>query len=53
MVTQEIFLCGEVSFVCFDPLHPSQQFFSYVGKGLPGLNQCLARINFVLSKDKT
>ena len=22
----------------FDSLHPSQQFFSYVGMGLPGLN---------------
>ena len=26
-------------FVCFDSLLPSQQFFSYVGTGLPGLNQ--------------
>ena len=26
-------------FVCFDSLHPSQQFLSYVGTGLPGLNQ--------------
>ena len=26
-------------FVWFDSLHPSQQFFSYVGMGLPGLNQ--------------
>ena len=26
-------------FVGFDSLHPSQQFFSYVGMHLPGLNQ--------------
>ena len=26
-------------FVYFDYLHPSQQFFSYIGMGLPGLNQ--------------
>ena len=26
-------------FVLFDSLHPSQQFFSYVGMGLPGFNQ--------------
>ena len=26
-------------FVWFDFLHPSQQFSSYVGMGLPGLNQ--------------
>ena len=25
--------------VLFDSLHPSQQFFSYNGTGLPGLNQ--------------
>ena len=25
--------------VCVDSLRPSQQFFSYVGMGLPGLNQ--------------
>ena len=24
---------------CFDSLRPSQLFFSYVGTGLPGLNQ--------------
>ena len=28
--------------VCFDSYHPSQQFFSHVGTGLPGLNQHLA-----------
>ena len=28
-----------VSFVWFDSLRPNQQFFSYVGIGLPGLNQ--------------
>ena len=27
--------------VCFDSLHPSQQFFSHVGSGLPRLNQYL------------
>ena len=27
------------NFVLFDALRPSQQFFSYVGMGLPGLNQ--------------
>ena len=26
-------------FVCFDSLLPSQQLFSHVGTGLPGLNQ--------------
>ena len=26
-------------FVCFDSLGPSQQVFSRVGTGLPGLNQ--------------
>ena len=26
-------------FVWFDSLRPSQQFFSYAGMGLPGLNQ--------------
>ena len=25
--------------VCFDSLHPSQQFLSHVKTGLPGLNQ--------------
>ena len=30
-------------FVWFDSLHPSQQYFSYVGTGLPGLNQYCAR----------
>ena len=28
-----------VIFVCVDSLCPSQQFFSHVGMGLPGLNQ--------------
>ena len=27
----------------FDSLHPSQQFFSHAGTGLPGLNQYLAQ----------
>ena len=29
----------------FMPWAPSQQFFSYAGTGLPGLNQYLARID--------
>ena len=32
-------------FVWFDSLRPGQQFFSYVGTGLPGLDHNLARIN--------
>ena len=28
-----------IRFVWFDSLHPSQQFFNHVRKGLPGLNQ--------------
>ena len=32
-------------FFVFVSLRPSQQFFSYVGTGLPWLNQDLARIN--------
>ena len=31
----DIFVC---LFVCFDSLHPSQQFFSHVGSGLRGFN---------------
>ena len=27
------------NFALFDSLRPSQQFFSHVGMGLPGLNQ--------------
>ena len=30
---------AQVLFVLFDSLRPSQQFFSYVGTGLPGLTQ--------------
>ena len=30
---------GPFVFVGFDSLHPSKQFFSYVGTGLPGLKQ--------------
>ena len=30
---------GLGGFVCVDSLRPSQQFFSYVRMGLPGLNQ--------------
>ena len=37
-------------FVWFDSLHPSPQIFSYVGTGLPGLNQYQARINLSCSK---
>ena len=35
--------CMYLIFVCFDALHPSQQFFSHVGmiSCLPGLNQYL------------
>ena len=29
----------KVLFFLFDYLHPSEQFFSYVETGLPGLNQ--------------
>ena len=32
-------------FCLFDFLRPSQQSFSYVGMGIPGLNQYSARIN--------
>ena len=37
-------------FVLFDSLGPSQQFFSYIVTGLPGLNQYLARINVSCSR---
>ena len=37
-------------FVWFESLCPSQQFFSYVGTGLPGLNQYSARINVSYSR---
>ena len=37
--------CSSCLFVWFDSLCRSQQFFSYVGTGLPGLNQYWARIN--------
>ena len=36
---QEKIYWQDILFVCFDSLHPSQQFFSYVGTGFPGLNQ--------------
>ena len=39
-------------FVCLIFLHSSQKFFSYVGTGLPGLNQYLARINVSFSKTR-
>ena len=29
-----------IIFVLFDSLSPSQQFFCYVGTGLPVLNEC-------------
>ena len=36
----EDFVCFDsYVFVCFDSLHPCQQFFSHVGTGLSGLNQ--------------
>ena len=38
-------LCLPVCLWLFDSLCPSQQFFSYVGTGLPGLNQYYARIS--------
>ena len=34
----------------FDSLHPSQQSFSYVGTGPPGLNQYLEKINVSCSR---
>ena len=37
-------------FVWFDSLRPSQQLFSYVGTGLPGLNQYEVRINVACSR---
>ena len=41
-------------FVWFDSLHLSQQFFSYVRTGFPGLNQYKARISvLVLPMDTT
>ena len=39
-----------VLFVWFDSLRPSQQSFSYVGTGLPGLNQYWERINVSCSR---
>ena len=36
-------------FVCFDSLHPSQQFFSHVGTGLPGLKQYYAADSYILA----
>ena len=40
----------QLCFVRFDSLHTSQQLFSYVGMGLPGLNQYSARINVSCSR---
>ena len=37
-------------FVWFDSLRPSQQVCSYIGTGLPGSNQYLARINVFCSR---
>ena len=34
----------------FDSLRPGQQSFSYIGTGLPGLNQYYARINVSCSR---
>ena len=39
-----------ILFIWFDSLRPSQQFFSYAGTGLPGLNQYYARINVSFSR---
>ena len=44
------FVCFFVVFFLFDYLRPSQQSFSYVETGLPGLNQYLARINVSCSR---
>ena len=41
---------AHTQFCLFDSLHPSRHFFSYVGLGLPGLNQYKARINVSSSK---
>ena len=41
-----------VLLVWFDTLRPSQQFFSYVGTGLPGLN-LLSKDKCILLKDTT
>ena len=35
--------------IWYESLHPSRQFFSYVGTGLPRLNQYQARINVTCS----
>ena len=42
-----------VCFVLFDSLCPSQQFFSYVGMGLPGFEPVLSKDKCVLLKDTT
>ena len=39
-----------VFLVWFDSLRPSQQFFSHVGTGLPGLNQYQAEDNVSCSR---
>ena len=49
-MTRKWVLLQTVCFVWFDSLCPSQQFFSYVGTGLPGLNQYQARINVSCSR---
>ena len=41
-ISKDLFHLFVCLFVCFDSLRPSQQFFSHVGTGLPGLNQYLA-----------
>ena len=45
---EPILMC--LCFVWFESLRPSQQFFSYVGTGLPVLNQYSARINVSYSR---
>ena len=37
---------------CFCSLHPSQQFFSHAGMGLPGLNQYLSENKVSCTPDK-
>ena len=41
-------LQGVFNFVCFDYLRPSQQLFSHVRTGLPGLNEYEAEYNVFL-----
>ena len=45
-----LYLVYEQGMLFFCSLHPSQQFFSYVGTGFPGLKQYLAWINVSCSR---